>query len=80
MSEIILTHHVKSRLIERSVPVHDAKSIAKNGKTIKITTDGLIKKKGVSYDGRVIIVVCQETKYPKHVIIIVTAYYDDKSR
>lgn len=80
MSEIVLTEHVKFRLMERSVSVHDARKIAKSGKIIKNLDGGLVKKEGLSSSGKIIVVVCKETKYPKNVIVVVTAYYGNKTR
>jgi len=74
MSEPILTNHVKTRLIERGISVHDVKQIAKKGQIIKSNPDCSIVKKGTSYIGKILIVVLikQINK-----IIIKTAYYED---
>ncbi len=72
MAEIVLTDHVKYRLLEREIDTHEVKKIAKNGKTTKTESNGTITKVGVCSNGKtlVVILIIKGNK-----IIIKTAYY-----
>lgn len=74
MTQIVLTNHAKARLIERGIGVHDAKKIAKNGEIVGHEENGLLKRRGLSYDKRRIIVISKEGKGK---IIILSAYYEN---
>ncbi len=75
MAEVILTNHIKYRLYERNIDVHDTKKIAKNGKVTKTDIDGTITKHGICSNGRPLSVVTIEIN---NKLIIKTAYYEDK--
>ncbi|MEK7185706.1 MAG: DUF4258 domain-containing protein [Patescibacteria group bacterium] len=72
MAEIILTNHVKYRLLERGISAHEVKKIAKNGQIIKIEASGIMKKAGVCSDGQRLVAV---VKNYKNKIIVLTTYF-----
>jgi hypothetical protein len=72
MSEVILTDHVKTRILERGIDVHEAKQTVKNGKVTKTENNAIITKERVLGDNRVLVVVFKQERSK---IIIITAYY-----
>lgn len=72
MSEIILTDHVKTRILERGIDVHEVKQAVKNGKVTKTESNAIITKERVLSDNRVLAVVF---KRERSKIVIITAYY-----
>lgn len=74
MAEIILTDHVKYRLLEREIDVHEAKKIVKNGQVTKSESSSTIKKVGVCSNGGSLTVI---SKKEGNKIIIITAYYEN---
>ena len=72
MTQIVLTDHVKYRLLEREIDTHEAKKIARKGKITKTELNGTITKVGVCSNGKslVVVLIIEGNK-----IIIKTAYY-----
>jgi len=76
--KVILTNHVKCKLLERNIDVSTAKRVAKNGKKTSGGMEGIIIKKEILEGDRVLKVLIKEMfggKVKK--IIIITAYYED---
>ena len=73
MPKIVLTNHVKLRLLERNIDVHDIKMVVVNGKVTKTEPDGTLIKVGICDDKKTLAVVYMSigSKF-----IIKTAYYE----